>query len=179
MGPAGRTFKGGDRRAPLTAALARWGQAGPGQTAGRFYPIACVALEIAQRCNLDCTLCYLSDAAEMAHDVLLEVLFSRIGMIESHYGPGTSIQITGGDPTLRKPDDLEDLCRYIRARTMRSCLMTNTAAFSRRTLPLTLVWNAANFDLRKTKDVTTDHLQRAWSEAGNRTRAPRRQRRRR
>ncbi len=123
--PAGRTFKGGDRRAPLRTALARWGQAGPGQTAGRFYPMACVALEITQRCNLDCALCYLSHTAEMAHDVPLEVLFSRIDMIESHYGPRTSIQITGGDPTLRKPEDLEELCRYIRTRSMRSCLMTN------------------------------------------------------
>lgn len=129
--PAGRTFKGSDRRAPLRTALARWGQAGPGQTAGRFFPIACVALEITQRCNLDCTLCYLSLAAEMAHDVPLEVLFSRIDMIESHYGPRTSIQITGGEPTLRKPEDLEGLCRYIRTRRMRSCLMTNGIKASR------------------------------------------------
>ena len=129
--PAGRAFKGGDRRAPLRAALERWGQAGPGQTAGRFYPIACVALEITQRCNLDCTICYLSHAAEMTRDVPLEVLFSRIDMIESHYGPRTSIQITGGDPTLRKPEDLEELCRYIRVHRMRSCLMTNGIKASR------------------------------------------------
>jgi pyruvate-formate lyase-activating enzyme len=134
MEPEGRIFKGGDQRAPLMAALTRWGQAGPGQTAGRFYPIACVALEITQRCNLDCTLCYLSHAAEMAHDVPLDVLFSRIDMIESHYGPGTSIQITGGDPTLRKPEDLEVLCRYIRARNMRTCLMTNGVKASRELL---------------------------------------------
>lgn len=129
--PAGRAFEGGDRRAPLRAALARWGQAGPGQTAGRFYPVGCVALEITQRCNLDCTLCYLSHAAEMAHDVPLDVLFSRIDTIDSHYGPRTSIQITGGDPTLRNPEDLEELCRYIRAHRMRSCLMTNGIKASR------------------------------------------------
>jgi len=123
--PAGRHFSGGDQRAPLRAALQRWGQAGPGQTAGRFYPIACVALEITQRCNLDCSLCYLSHTAEMAHDVPLDVLYARIDMIESHYGPGTSIQITGGEPTLRGANDLEMLCRYIRSRGMRSCLMTN------------------------------------------------------
>ena len=129
--PAGRSFEGGDRRAPLRTALARWGQAGPGQTAGRFFPMGCVALEVTQRCNLDCSLCYLSDAAEMAHDVPLEVLFSRIDTIESHYGPRASIQITGGEPTLRKAEDLEALCRYVRTRRMRSCLMTNGIKASR------------------------------------------------
>lgn len=122
---------GGDRRAPLRRALERSGQFGPGQTAGRFYPIACVALEVTQRCNLDCTLCYLSDTAEMAHDVPLQVLMRRIASIDSHYGLGTSIQITGGDPTLRRPEDLEALCRAIRARGMRSCLMTNGVRASR------------------------------------------------
>ncbi len=87
--------------------------------------MACAALEVTQRCNLDCTLCYLSDAAELAHDVPLPVLMRRIDMLESHYGPGLSIQITGGDPTLRRVEDLELLCREIRARKMRSCLMTN------------------------------------------------------
>ena len=114
-----------DRRAPLRDALKRSGQFGPEQTAGRFYPIGCVALEVTQRCNLDCSLCYLSDTAEMAHDVPLPILLRRIDQIGRHYGPATSIQITGGDPTLRKAADLSALCRHIRARGMRSCLMTN------------------------------------------------------
>ena len=40
--------------------LRRTGQWQPHQTAGRRWPVACVSLEITQRCNLDCTLCYLS-----------------------------------------------------------------------------------------------------------------------
>ncbi len=123
--PAGARFDRGDRRAPLREALVKHRQFGPAQTAGRFYPMACVALEVTQRCNLDCALCYLSDAAEMAHDVPLPILVRRVASIESHYGPGTPIQITGGDPTLRKVEDLEALCREIRSRGMRSCLMTN------------------------------------------------------
>jgi len=123
--PAGRRFDGADQRAPLREGLAACGQFGPSQTAGRFYPIACVALEITQRCNLDCTLCYLSDAAEMSHDVPMPVLLDRIDMVASHYGPGTSVQITGGDPTLRAIADLETLCQAIRARGLRACLMTN------------------------------------------------------
>ena len=113
--PAGRRFDGSDRRAPLRDGLQSCGEYGAGQTAGRFYPIACVALEVTQRCNLDCTLCYLSDRAEMTFDPPLPVLMSRLAMINSHYGPGVSVQLTGGDPTLRKSSDLEALCREIRA----------------------------------------------------------------
>ncbi len=123
--PAGRSFEGVDQRASLREALTRHGQMTPGQTAGRLLPMACVSLEITQRCNLDCSLCYLSDRAEAARDVPLPILLDRIGMVHSHYGAGTSIQISGGDPTLRSVDDLEVLCRHIRSLGMRSCLMTN------------------------------------------------------
>ena len=125
LAPAGKRFTGIDQREPLRSALQRYGELSQHQTAGRLLPMVCVSLEVTQRCNLDCTLCYLSDRAEMAKDVPLEILFERIDMIESHYGKGTSIQISGGDPTLRKAEDLEALCRYIRTREMRSCLMTN------------------------------------------------------
>ncbi|MEL6266429.1 MAG: hypothetical protein AAFR52_12405, partial [Pseudomonadota bacterium] len=56
-----RPAPGAPRTAPLRQRLARHGQDGPGQLAGRLFPVACVALEVTQRCNLDCTLCYLSD----------------------------------------------------------------------------------------------------------------------
>ncbi len=129
--PAGRKFLGTDRRAPLRGGLQGCGEYGAGQTAGRFYPIACVALEVTQRCNLDCTLCYLSDRAEMTYDPPLSVLYARLATIRSHYGTGVSVQLTGGDPTLRKVDDIEALCREIRRLGMRSCLMTNGIRASR------------------------------------------------
>ncbi|WP_298851833.1 radical SAM protein [uncultured Ruegeria sp.] len=131
LAPAGRRFTGTDRRAPLRDGLQGCGEYGAGQTAGRFYPVACVALEVTQRCNLDCTLCYLSDRAEMTYDPPLSVLLARLVTIQSHYGEGVSVQLTGGDPTLRKVEDLEVLCREIRRFGMRSCLMTNGIRASR------------------------------------------------
>ncbi|MEM8548361.1 MAG: radical SAM protein [Pseudomonadota bacterium] len=116
---------GTDLRAPMREGLKRHGHYHAGQMAGRFWPVACVALEITQRCNLDCSLCYLSEAAEAAYDVPLTVLFRRLSMIHSHYGPGVSVQITGGDPTLRTPEDLEAIVVQIRKLGLRSCLMTN------------------------------------------------------
>ncbi|MEP3347548.1 MAG: radical SAM protein [Litoreibacter sp.] len=121
----GRTFEGTDQKAPLRDGLAAAGQYDDLQTAGRFYPMACVSLEITQRCNLDCSLCYLSDRAELAHDIPLPILFTRIAMIAQHYGPGTPVQISGGDPTLRSVEDLEAICTEIRRLGLRSCLMTN------------------------------------------------------
>lgn len=115
----------GDPRQGLREALRQQGRYGPNQTAGRFYPGACAALEVTQRCNLDCTLCYLSEAAEISHDPPLDVLLSRIDNLFLHFGPGANIQITGGDPTLRKTEDLEALIRRIRQHGMRACLMTN------------------------------------------------------
>jgi len=117
-----------DGRTPLERARERMRAAGqwhPGQTIGRRYPIGCVALEITQRCNLDCTACYLSDSAEALADLPLEEVFRRIDLIHAHYGPGTDVQVTGGDPTLRRPDELVAIVRRLAARGLRPALFTN------------------------------------------------------
>lgn len=115
----------GNPRGGLRDALVQQGRYGPNQTAGRFYPGACAAIEVTQRCNLDCSLCYLSEAAELSRDPPIDLLLSRVDMLSRHFGPGANIQITGGDPTLRKIDDLETLIHRIRSHGMRACLMTN------------------------------------------------------
>ncbi len=95
------------------------------QYMGRRWGIGCVALEITQRCNLDCTLCYLSESSEALKDIPIEEVFRRIDMIFAHYGPNTDIQVTGGDPTLRKRDELVAIIRRIREVGMRPSLFTN------------------------------------------------------
>ncbi|WP_120500124.1 radical SAM protein [Roseovarius sp. EL26] len=120
-----------DPTAPLREGLQQAGHFGPAQLAGRTFPMACVALEITQRCNLDCTLCYLSDLAETVRDVPLFELKRRIKMIHDHYGDHTNVQITGGDPTLRTVPDLEEIVREIKAHNMRSALFTNGIKASR------------------------------------------------
>ena len=106
-------------------AMQRSGCAGPGQQMGSRWPIGCVALEITQRCNLDCTLCYLSENSESVRDIPLDEVFRRIDLIYHHYGPNTDVQVTGGEPTLRQHDELLAVVRRIRERRMRSTLMTN------------------------------------------------------
>ncbi len=95
------------------------------QYMGRRWAIGCVALEVTQRCNLDCTLCYLSESSEAIKDIPLPELMRRIDLIHAHYGPGTDVQITGGDPTLRDIEDLVQIVRYVREKGMRSSFFTN------------------------------------------------------
>ncbi len=121
----------GDLAYPLRDGLQKNGVFVPEQLAGRTFPIACVALEITQRCNLDCTLCYLSDLAEAVQDVPMFELKRRIKMIHDHYGDYTNIQITGGDPTLRSVSDLVEIVTEIKSYNMRAALFTNGIKASR------------------------------------------------
>lgn len=106
-------------------AMEQTGQWHPLQTMGRHFPIGCVALEITQRCNLDCSLCYLSDHSEAVKDMPLAEVFRRIDQIRAHYGPRTDVQITGGDPTLRKREELVAIVAQVAAAGMRPALFTN------------------------------------------------------
>ena len=119
------------RLAPLEHSMRRTGQWSPAQAAGRRWTIGCVSLEITQRCNLDCTLCYLSDSAEAVRDIPLEDLFRRIDGIATQYGPNTDVQISGGDPTLRDRAELSQIVRYVRACGMRASLLTNGILLTR------------------------------------------------
>jgi len=101
------------------------GQWAPWQMIGRRMAIGCVALEITQRCNLDCSYCYLSESSEALKDIPLEEVYRRIDMIFAHYGQNTDVQVTGGDPTLRKRDELVAIVRYIKSKGMRASLFTN------------------------------------------------------
>ncbi len=120
-----------DARADLAWRMQRTGQWLPGQTAGRRWGVACVSLEITQRCNLDCSLCYLSESSEAVLDFPLDEVCRRIDLILAHYGPGTDVQVSGGEPTLRPRDELLAIVRRITQRGLRASLFTNGILASR------------------------------------------------
>jgi pyruvate-formate lyase-activating enzyme len=109
----------------LRQALQRNGLWSPLQIAGRHWQVGCVALEITQRCNLDCELCYLSEHSEAVRDLPLQEIFRRIDLIERLYGAGTNVQVTGGDPTLRRRDEVVAIVRRLADRGLRPALFTN------------------------------------------------------
>lgn len=122
------------RSEPIIQRLRDVGLWTPTQIAGRRWPIGCVSLEVTQRCNLDCTLCYLSEHSEAVRDIPLEEVFRRIDMIEAHYGKNTDVQVSGGDPTLRKREELVQIVKRITERGMRASLFTNGILASRELL---------------------------------------------
>ncbi len=128
------------------------GQWSDRQAAGRRWSIGCVSLEITQRCNLDCTLCYLSESAEAIRDLPLDEVFRRIDVIAAQFGPNTDVQISGGDPTLRDKGELSEIVRYIRSKRMRASLFTNGILLTREWLK-TLVRDGLN-DVAFHVDVT-------------------------
>lgn len=81
------------RNEPFIQRLQDVGLWTPPQIAGRRWPVGCVSLEVTQRCNLDCTLCYLSEHSEAVRDIPLEEVFRRIDMIAAHYGKNTDVQV--------------------------------------------------------------------------------------
>ena len=104
------------------------------QVLGRLQPIGCVAVEITQKCNLDCTLCYLSEHSQQVRDIPLQEVFNRLDGVVAHYGTGVPVQITGGDPTLRKHYELIEIVQYASNLGLKPALFTNGIAASRQLL---------------------------------------------
>ncbi|MEM8497794.1 MAG: radical SAM protein [Pseudomonadota bacterium] len=102
----------------------------PNQVLGRLQTIGCVAVEITQRCNLDCTLCYLSEHSQQVRDIPIAEVFKRLDGVIEHFGAGTHVQITGGDPTLRKHTELIEIVRYASDIGLHPALFTNGIAAS-------------------------------------------------
>jgi 7,8-dihydro-6-hydroxymethylpterin dimethyltransferase len=117
-----------DRARRLMRELGLWT---PAQAYGRRWSVGCVAIEITQRCNLDCELCYLSETSEATKDVPLVEVLRRLDEVRRIYGPGTDVQITGGDPTLRDQDELIAIVVHAAGLGLRPALLTNGIRASR------------------------------------------------
>lgn len=125
----------GDRDSALNLTATRMGKLfTPNQVLGRIHAIGCVAVEITQKCNLDCTLCYLSENSQSVRDIPIQEVYRRLDQVYAYYGAGTHVQITGGDPTLRKHKELIKIVRYARDIGLYPALFTNGIAASRELL---------------------------------------------
>ena len=72
----------------------------------------CVLLEVTQRCNLNCPVCFAGAGREGCDPSLADV-DTWIERLRAHGSP-VNIQLSGGEPTVR--NDLPDIVRRIRAR---------------------------------------------------------------
>ena len=95
------------------------------QILGRKGAIGCVSLEVSQRCNLNCSLCYLSPNSNKVIDLPIQEVLRRLDEIKNHYGSGTNVQISGGDPTLRNRKELMQIVHHARKIGLHPALFTN------------------------------------------------------
>lgn len=72
----------------------------------------CVLLELTERCNLRCPVCFASAGGE-GRDLSLEEIAAQYDMLMAMGGP-FNIQLSGGEPTVR--DDLPEIVRLGRER---------------------------------------------------------------
>lgn len=68
----------------------------------------CMLLELTNRCNLHCPVCFASASGKAPHDLSLEEIEKQYDFLMAHGGP-FNIQLSGGEPTMR--DDLPEIIR--------------------------------------------------------------------
>ena len=66
----------------------------------------CVLLELTNRCNLRCPVCFASAGEQKPHDLSLEEIGKQYDLLMERGGP-FNIQLSGGEPTMR--DDLDEI----------------------------------------------------------------------
>lgn len=115
-----------ERETALRATRRRLGKFNqPNQFLGSRNSIGCVSVEISQRCNLSCSLCYLSENSNDVTDLPLSEVFERLEGVRRNFGIGTNVQISGGDPTMRDRAELVQIVRYARNLGLNPSLLTN------------------------------------------------------
>lgn len=72
-----------------------------------------VMLEVTEKCNLTCPMCYAGSNPEGRHYTMAEIA-QRLDAIVAAEGVDVSLQISGGEPSVRK--DLEELAALIKAK---------------------------------------------------------------
>ena len=100
----------GDSNAPVTPVRAREAERGCPNDCGLCQNHerdgCCVLLELTNRCNLSCPVCFASAGEQTPHDLSVEEIGKQYDLLMEHGGP-FNIQLSGGEPTMR--DDLDKI----------------------------------------------------------------------
>lgn len=100
----------GDRGEPTTPVRAKAVEKGCPNDCGlcqnHIRDGCCVLLELTNRCNLRCPVCFASAGEQSPHDLSLEEIERQYDYLMAHGGP-FNIQLSGGEPTLR--EDLDEI----------------------------------------------------------------------
>ena len=98
----------GDSNTPVTPVRAREAERGCPNDCGLCQNHerdgCCVLLELTNRCNLRCPVCFASAGEQKPHDLPLEEIGKQYDLLMEHGGP-FNIQLSGGESTLREDLD--------------------------------------------------------------------------
>ena len=98
----------GDSNAPVTPVRAREAERGCPNDCGLCQNHerdgCCVLLELTNRCNLSCPVCFASAGEQTPHDLSVEEIGKQYDLLMEHGGP-FKIQLSGGEPTIREDLD--------------------------------------------------------------------------
>lgn len=98
----------GDSNAPVTPVRAREAERGCPNDCGLCQNHerdgCCVLLELTNRCNLSCPVCFASAGEQTPHDLSVEEIGKQCDLLMEHGGP-FNIQLSGGESTLREDLD--------------------------------------------------------------------------
>lgn len=98
----------GDSNAPVTPVRAREAERGCPNDCGLCQNHerdgCCVLLELTNRCNLSCPVCFASAGEQTPHDLSVEEIGKQYDLLMEHGGP-FNIQLSGGESTLREDLD--------------------------------------------------------------------------
>lgn len=101
-------WSAGDSSTPVTPVRARAAEKGCPNDCGLCQNHerdgCCVLLELTNRCNLRCPVCFASAGEQTPHDLSLEEIGKQYDLLMAHGGP-FNIQLSGGEPTLRNDLD--------------------------------------------------------------------------
>jgi MoaA/NifB/PqqE/SkfB family radical SAM enzyme len=103
----------------------------PTQFLGRQYAGCGATIGVMPRCDFRCSGCYLSEEASRERPRPLESAKAQMRAIRSWLGPAGNLQITDGEVTLLREEDLVELIAYARAIGLVPMLMTHGETFRR------------------------------------------------
>lgn len=103
----------------------------PTQFLGRQYVGCGATIGAMPRCDFTCTGCYLGADANQMRPRPVEEIEAQMRALRAWLGPAGNLQLTDGEVTLRRPDQLVRLISYARGIGLVPMLMTHGETFRR------------------------------------------------
>ena len=104
----------------------------PTQFLGRQYAGCGATIGLMPGCDLSCQGCYLGEGSEKTRPSHIDEIKHQFRTLYQWLGPAGNLQLTDGEVTLRREDEIVELIAYAKAMGLVPMLMTNGETLKRR-----------------------------------------------